>query len=151
MSLSEEALSAELTRAMKAREMERVYVLRGVLTAVKNTKVEKRIQVLPEPDLVQMVRREIRQREEAESFAVQGGRTEAVEKNRRERALLESLVPAQLDAAALEAAIRAIVARPDAGSLGAVMSVLKAELAGRYDGRQASEIARRVLAESAGR
>jgi uncharacterized protein YqeY len=148
--LTEEELSTALTSAMKAREMERVYVLRGVLTAVKNLKVEKRVPALAEADLVQIVRREIRQREEAESFASQGGRTEAVEQNRRERALLEALVPPQLGPAELEQAIRGIVARPDARSLGAVMSALKADLAGRYDGKQASEIARRVLAETSG-
>lgn len=127
--------------------MERVYVLRGILTAVKNAKVDKRVPALAEADLIQIVRREIRQREEAESFAEKGGRAEAVEQNRRERALLEALVPAQLEPAALEETIRGIVARTDARSLGAVMGALKAELAGRYDGKQASEIARRVLAE----
>jgi len=150
VSLTEQELSADLTRAMKAREMDRVYVLRGLLTAVKNAKVEKRVASLPEADLVQLVRREIRQREEAEAFAAQAGRTDAVEQNRRERALLEALVPAPLGAADLEDAIRGIASRPGTRTLGAVMSALKAELAGRYDGKQASEIARRVLAESSG-
>jgi hypothetical protein len=148
--LTEQGLSSDLTRAMKAREMDRVYVLRGLLTAVKNMKVEKRVPTLAEADLVQLVRREIRQREEAEGFAAQAGRTDAVEQNRRERALLEALVPAQLGPADLEQAIRGIVTRPDARSLGAIMAALKAELAGRYDGKQASEIARRVLAETSG-
>src|SRR2546430_2774297 len=61
---------------MKARDMPRVYVLRGVLTAVKNLKVEKRGAPLGEADLVQIRRREIRQREEAEEIAGQDGRYE---------------------------------------------------------------------------
>ena len=144
--LTEEKLTEELTRAMKAREMPRVYVLRGVLTAVKNLRVEKRGADLDEAELVQIVRREIRKREEAEEFALKAGRQDAVEQNRGERAMLEAYAPAQLDPAALEQAIREIAAEPGTGNLGAVMGALKARFAGRFDGRQASEIARRVLA-----
>ena len=45
--------------------------------------------------------------------------------------------------------VRAIAARPEARSLGAIMGALRERFAGRFDGRQASEIARRVLAEPA--
>jgi hypothetical protein len=147
--ITEERLAEDLTRAMKAREMPRVYVLRGLLTAVKNLKVEKRGTALAEADIVQLVRREMRKREEAEEFAAKAGRSELVQQNRSERAMLEAYVPAQLDAAALEQAIRDIAARAEGRSLGAVMAALRERFAGRYDGRQASEIARRVLADSA--
>ena len=56
MALSEAQLNADLTAAMKARDMPRVYVLRGVITAVKNLKVEKRGQEVAEAELVQIVR-----------------------------------------------------------------------------------------------
>ena len=147
--LTEQQLADDLTRAMKAREMPRVYVLRGLLTVVKNLKVERRGAALAEADLVQLVRREIRKREEAEEFAAKAGRSELVEQNRAERALLEAYVPASLAPAELEEAIRTIAARPEARSLGAIMGALRERFAGRFDGRQASEIARRVLAEPA--
>ncbi|TMA56921.1 MAG: hypothetical protein E6J75_08710 [Deltaproteobacteria bacterium] len=85
MGLTEGQLAEDLTRAMKARDMPRVYVLRGLLTAVKHVKVERRGADLVEADLVQLVRREIRKREEAEEFAVRGGRADAVAQNRNER------------------------------------------------------------------
>ena len=147
--LTEEALSDALTRAMKAREMPRVYVLRGVLAAVKNLKVEKRNAPLLEADLVQLVRREIRKREEAEEFAAKAGRQDLIEQNRAERAMLEVYVPAQLDAPQLEQAIREIAAAPGGRSIGAIMGALRERYAGRFDGRAASEIARRVLADLA--
>jgi len=146
--LTEQQLADDLTRAMKAREMPRVYVLRGLITAAKNLKVERRGAALAEADLVQLVRREIRKREEAEEFAAKAGRTELVDQNRSERAMLEAYVPAPLDPAELERAIRDIVTTPEARSLGAVMAALRGRFAGRFDGRQASDIARRVLAEA---
>lgn len=148
--LSEEGLAKELATAMKAREKERVLVLRGVITAVKNLKVEKRGQEVAEAELVQIVRKEIRKREEAEEFAAKAGRTDLLEQNRAERAMLEAYVPAQLDAAQLEAAIREAAARPEGRTLGAIMGSLRERFAGRYDGKQASELARRVLSESSG-
>src|SRR2546425_819369 len=113
MALSEERLSADLSSAMKAREMPRVYVLRGVLTALKNLRVERRGAALAEADIVQIVRREIRQREEAEGFAVKAGRADLVEQNRAERKLLERYVPPPLDPAELEHVIREIAAIPE--------------------------------------
>jgi uncharacterized protein YqeY len=148
--LSEQQLADDLAHAMKAREMPRVYVLRGVLAAVKNLKVEKRGAPLVEAELVQVVRREIRKREEAEEFAAKASRTDLLEQNRAERAMLEAYVPSQLAPEQLEQAIREIAGDPSARNLGAVMGALRERFAGRFDGRQASEIARRVIAEAAG-
>ena len=147
--VTEQRLADDLTAAMKAREMDRVYVLRGVLTAVKNLKVDKRGATLEEADLVQIVRREIRQREEAEEFAAKAGRDDLVAKNRAERALLDAYVPQQLDAGELERVIRELAGRPDGRSLGAIMGALRTGYAGRFDGKHASEVARRILAEPA--
>jgi uncharacterized protein YqeY len=148
VALTEQQLADDLNRAMKARDMPRVYMLRGVIAAVKNLKIERRGAELAEADLSQIIRKEIRKREEAEEFALKAGRRDAVEQNRGERAMLEAYAPAQLDPVALEQAIREIAAEPNAGNLGAVMGALKARFAGRFDGRQASEIARRVLASA---
>ena len=148
MALTEQQLADDLNRAMKARDMPRVYMLRGVIAAVKNLKIERRGAELAEADLSQIIRKEIRKREEAEEFALKAGRQDAVEQNRGERAMLEAYAPAQLDPVALEQAIREIAAEPNAGNLGAVMGALKARFAGRFDGRQASDIARRVLASA---
>lgn len=148
MPLTEQQLADDLNRAMKARDMPRVYVLRGVIAAVKNLKVERRGAELAEADLAQVLRKEIRKREEAEEFALKAGRQEAVDQNRSERAMLEAYAPAQLDASTLEQAIREITADPGSRNLGAVMGALKTRFAGRFDGRQASDIARRVLASA---
>lgn len=148
MALSEERLGADLTAAMKARDMPRVYVLRGLVTAVKNLKVERRGAVLGEADLVQVVRREVRKREEAEEFALKAGRTDIVEQNQAERKILEAYAPALLDAAALETIVRGIAAGLPSPAMGPIMAALREQHAGRFDGKQASEIVKRVLAEA---
>src|SRR3989442_13267656 len=94
--LTEQQLADDLTRAMKAREMPRVYVLRGLLTAAKNLKVERRGAALAEADLGQLVGREIRKREEAEEVAAKAGRSELVAQNPAERGLPQADGPPPL-------------------------------------------------------
>ena len=149
MALTEQQLAEDLNRAMKARDMPRVYVLRGLVAAVKNLKVEKRGAALEEADLVQIVRREIRKREEAEEFAAKASRSDVIDQSRAERAILNEYAPSSLSAEDLEPIIRAIAAEPGGGSLGAIMGALRSRHAGRFDGKVASELARRVLADQA--
>lgn len=148
MALTEAQWNAELTAAMKARDMPRVYVLRGLITAAKNLKVERRAAELGEADLVQLVRRELRKREEAEEFAAKANRVDVVEQNRAERRMLEGYVPALLDASELESIVRGIVRGLPSPAMGPIMAALREQYAGRFDGKLASEIAKRVIAES---
>jgi hypothetical protein len=117
---------------------------------VKNVKVEKRVGSLPEADLVRIVRREVRQREEAEEFAAKAGRDDLVTQNQAERRILEPYLPAMLSDAELEARIRELTSGDGEASIGSVMAALRAEAAGRYDGRRASELTKQVLAERGG-
>ena len=146
MPLSEQQLSDDLKRAMKAREMTSVYVLRGVTAAAKNLKVERRTAELSEGDLLEIIRRELKKRQEAEDFAAKAGRDDLVQQNAAERAVLEPYLPAMLTGAELEALVRSLIASTPGAALGQIMSALKAAHAGRYDGREASEVARRLLA-----
>lgn len=147
MPITEEQLAQDLTAAMKARDAQRVAVLRGVVAAAKLVKVERRAPRLDESELVAVLRKELRQREEAEEFAVKAGRDDLVSQNRAERAILESYVPAPLAPAEVEAAIREALAGGVARQMGAVMAALRERHPGRVDGKTASELTRKVLAE----
>jgi uncharacterized protein len=147
VALTEERLAQDLTAAMKARDAQRVSVLRGVLAAAKHLKVERRVPQLDESDLVQVMRRELRKREEAEDYAVKAGREDLVTQNRDERAILESYVPAPLGGEELERAIREALAAGGERQIGAVMTALRQRYPGRVDGKAASELARKILAE----
>jgi uncharacterized protein YqeY len=141
---SEAQIQQDLGAAMKARDMRRVYVLRGVIAAIKNQKVEHRTQELPESEIAPLIRKEISKRVEAAGFAEQQGRVELVEQNRSEQAILEAYLPAQLDAARLEEILRALAEELGSTAIGPLMTRLKERYPGQYDGKLASEIARRL-------
>ncbi len=144
MMATEAQLQSELHAAMKARAMEKVYILRGLIAAIKNLKVEKLGAALSEADIAQLVRREINKRSEAAEFARQANRPELAQQNDSEKAILEAYLPQQLSADALEATIRAIAAELGTTQIGPIMAKLRERNAGQFDGKLASELIRKL-------
>lgn len=142
--VDEAGLQRDLQDAMRARERLRIDVLRGVITAVKNAKVEKQVPALPEAEIVAILRKELNKRLEIADFARQAGRDETVAQAAAEKAILEAYLPAQMDAAALEAAIRAIAAELGGTQIGPIMAELRKRHAGQFDGKLASEIVKKL-------
>ncbi len=143
--LSEARLRQELQDAMKSRAMPVVYVLRGVLAAAANRRIELGTDELPAGEILAIVQREAKKREEAEAFARQAGRTDLVEQNAAERAILARYLPALLDDARLTALVAEWIAAGVTG-MGPLMARLKERHPGQYDGKRASEIVRALLA-----
>jgi len=143
--LSEAHLRADLQAAMKSRDMATVYVLRGALAALANLKIEKGVAELAESDLIGVLQREAKKREEAEAFARTAGRTELVEQNAAERAILGRYLPQRLEEGELTNLLRDWIAE-GATNIGQLMARLKERYPGQYDGKRASEIARQLLA-----
>jgi len=141
---SEAQLQEDLKSAMKARAMETVYVLRGLITAIKNVKVEKQVAELPEEDLVALVCKEGNKRSVAMEFARKGNRQDLVEQNEREKVLLEQYLPQQMSAEALMAAIKQIAAEIGSTQIGPIMAKLRERHAGQFDGKLASELIRKM-------
>jgi hypothetical protein len=148
MALTEEGLQEDLRNAMKARDAVRTGVLRGVIAAIKNLKVEKRVEAISagigEAELTGLIRKEVSKRTEAVSFAEKAGRADLVEQNKAELAVLEAYMPAQMDAAALEAAVRAIATEIGSTQIGPLMAELRKRHGGQYDGKLASEIIKKL-------
>jgi uncharacterized protein YqeY len=142
--VSESQLQDELKVAMKARDMDKVYVLRSLIAAVKNAKVEKRIETLPEAEIAALVRKEVGKRTEAAEFARKADRAELVTQNEKEKAFLEAYLPQQMTADALEALVRKISADLGTTEIGPIMAKLREQHSGQYDGKLASELVRKL-------
>jgi uncharacterized protein YqeY len=143
--LSEDSLRHDLQVAMRARDMCTVYVLRGLLAAIVNRKIEEKVAELNDREIAVLVQREAKKREEAEAFARRAARAELVEQNAAERAILARYLPRALDDAELTHLFGCWLAEGLTG-MGPLMARLKERHAGQYDGKRASEIARSMLA-----
>ena len=146
MAIEEAQLQKDLQDAMRARDRVRIDVLRGLISAIKNAKVERQVPQLPEAELVGLVRKEANKRVEIIGFARQAGRAETVAQAEAEKALLDAYLPQQIDAAALEGIVKAISGELGTTQIGPVMAELRKRHAGQFDGKLASEIIKKLSA-----
>jgi len=144
MPVDEARLQRDLQDAMRARDRLRIDVLRGVIAAVKNAKVERQVPALAEADIVAIVRKEVNKRTEIIGYAEQAGRAETVAQSEAEKAVLEAYLPTQLDAAQLDAVVAALAAELGTTQIGPLMAELRKRHAGQFDGKIASEIIKKL-------
>ena len=151
MSELKNRIQEDMKAAMRARDSARLGTIRLLLAAIKQREVDERVQ-LDDAAVVAVIERMIKQRRDSISQFESGGRADLAANEAAEIAALEPYMPARLDAAQLDAEIRAAIAELGLGApqdLGKLMPVLKARLAGRADMAQASARAKALLSGAA--
>lgn len=150
MSTPQQRIETEVLQALKAQEKEKLSTLRLLLNAIKNERIRTGEEV-DESTFVNLVRRSIKQRQEASEQYRQGGREELAEREEREAEILNDYLPPQVDEDELTAAIRDFIAAEGlAGpqALGPVMKEMLSRFSGRTDGGTINRLARVLLTDT---
>lgn len=142
MNLNERILE-DLKTAMKARDSVALNVVRGLKSAIKYAAIEKLGAEgnLEDADVIVVVRREIKKRQDSVSSYQSAGRQDLADTESAEIAVLEKYLPAALSAAELDALVDSVIAEVGATSkkdMGAVMKLLQQRVAGRAAGGELS-------------
>jgi uncharacterized protein YqeY len=133
-----------LVGAMKSGDTVTRDAVRLIQSAIKNRDIELRGAANPPEDdvlVTEVLQKMVKQRRESIDLYRKGGRAELAEAEAAEVAVIEDFLPAQMDDAAIAAAVDAIVAETGAASvkdMGRVMAVLKDRHAGQLDMGKAS-------------
>jgi uncharacterized protein len=147
MSLNDK-VSADITAAMKAKDAARLSALRMLKAAIMNKGVEKG-RDLEDAEVLQVVSSLVKQRRDSIEQFSKAGRTDLVEKETGEIAVLEAYLPPAATAAEIDAAVSAAIAEAGATSprdMGKVMKAVMPMLAGKNaDGKAVNEAVRRKL------
>jgi uncharacterized protein YqeY len=139
----QDRIDQDIKEAMKARQADRLGVLRMLKSALKNAAIEAGGAEARLDDAASqvIVRKEVKRRQDAVEGFEKGGRPELAAKERDEAALLNTYLPQQLSPTELEVLVVACVAEAGATSkaqMGAVMKLAVERAAGRADGRALS-------------
>lgn len=138
----------DIKTAMRARDTARLGVLRMVKSALQNAAIEKGTAELEDPDVIAVIRKQIKQRQDSIEGFEKGGRGELAESERREIAVLEEYLPAMMTAEEVTAVVAACIREVGATSrkdMGAVMKLASARTSGRVDGKTLSaEVGRQL-------
>ncbi|MBA3963273.1 MAG: GatB/YqeY domain-containing protein [Chthoniobacterales bacterium] len=150
MSLSQQ-IDADLKDAMRARDATKLGVLRMLKSALKYAAIEKSGAdgELDDAEATQVLRKQVKQRQDSIESFEKGGRGELAEKEKSELAILNAYLPAAMSAAELSEVVRQTIAEVGATSkaqMGAVMKAVGPKVAGRSDGKTLSQEVQRQLA-----
>jgi uncharacterized protein YqeY len=147
MSLQQQII-ADLTEAMKAKDADRLSVLRMVKANLMNRKIEKGGE-LTEEEVQKALQSLVKQRRDSIEQYTTAGRTELAEKEAEEIAYIEGYLPQGASAEEIDNAISEAIAQTGASSMkemGLVMKAAQAKLAGKtVDGRALSEAVKAKL------
>ena len=143
-----EKVAGEITAAMKAKDAGRLSALRMLKAAIMNKGVEKG-RDLDDAEVQQVIASLVKQRRDSIEQFSKAGRTDLVEKETSEIAVLEAYLPPAASAAEIDEAVAAAIAETGASSpkdMGKVMKAVMPKLAGKNaDGKVVNEAVRRKL------
>jgi uncharacterized protein YqeY len=146
-----EQFTEALKESMKAGEKRRVSTIRMITSALKDRDIEQRGQGKPpltDEEILGLLQKMVKQRQESLAIYEQAGRTDLANQESEEIQILMGFMPAQLDEAAVKAAIADAIEASAASSvkdMGKVMAFLKERYAGQMDFAKASGAVKAML------
>jgi uncharacterized protein YqeY len=142
-----ERLTSDLRQAMRSGDTIRRNVIRLTMSAIRNAEIAKRGD-LEEPDVIGVIAKEARQRQESIDAFKQGNRQDLVAQEEAELAILQDYLPQQAGRDEIVAAAQQIIAEVGAEGprdKGKVMPRLIAQFKGKADGREINDIVTELL------
>lgn len=134
-------IETDLQTALKERDRLRADTLRSLKTRVQNEQIAKG-QELTEPEIITLIRSEVKRRKEAAEAYTAGGRGELAQKEQQELTVLQQYLPAQLADEQIAAKVEQLITENNwtAKDFGPAMGKLKAEFGDTADGATLSRI-----------
>jgi uncharacterized protein len=143
-----EIINNDIKIAMKAQDKGKLQALRAIKSAILLANTESSNHQLSEQDGIKMLQKLVKQRRDSAEIYRSQGRTDLFEQEVMEADVIAQYLPAQLTEDQLRSAVTEIIQTCGATSvrdLGKVMGLASRELAGKSEGKQISEMVRRIL------
>ncbi len=134
-------------QAMRAKEKQRLVVIRSMLAEIKRVEVDERIE-LDDARILAILDKMLKQRRDSISQFEAAERADLADQEKYEMSVVQEFLPAQLSAEEISDMIEAAVAATGATSMqdmGKIMGQLKPQLQGRADmGKVSGQIKARL-------
>jgi uncharacterized protein len=140
-------IEKESVAAAKAKDKIRLSALRMMKTALHNKEIDLRRE-LTEAEFLQVVASMVKQRRDSIEQFEKGGRTDLVEKEQAELAVVQEFMPQQMSVEDIRQAIEKAVSDLGAGGpkdMGKVMKALMPVVSGKADGKVVSDMVKARL------
>lgn len=142
-------IDEDLKTALKAKDQIKVETIRMLKAAIKNYLIEKRKEQIEDNELIGLIQKQVKLREDSIESFKKGGREDLVQKETNEKTILESYLPKQLSDSELEAIVKKAISQTGSKAktdMGKVMKEAMALAEGRADGKRINQSVARLLA-----
>lgn len=142
-----EQIQKDLATALKDKKEVEISTLRLLLSEIHNKKIEKQSE-LSDEDVVVVLRKEVKKRQEAIEAYRRGKRDDLVKKEREELEILSKYLPQEMGSEELEKIIKEVVSQLGRGgsqNFGWVMGEVMKRVKGRIDGAKVAQAVRKLI------
>ncbi|MFW3355235.1 GatB/YqeY domain-containing protein [Aliarcobacter butzleri] len=147
MSLKEQ-LNEDLKTAMREKNVVKRDSIRAINTMIKQIEIDER-RVLDDDEVIKLIQRGIKQREEAIGQYSAASRDDLVQKEQEQVDVFMLYLPKQLTNEELESGMKEVISEVGATTIkdmGKVMGVASKKFAGVADGKRINEMVKKLLA-----
>jgi uncharacterized protein YqeY len=147
MSNLKERLNEDVKVAMRNKDRDRLVTLRMITAAIKQKEVDERIE-LDDARVLSIIDKMARQHRDSISQYEAAGRTDLVEKEKTELAIVQGYLPEQLGEEELKQLIQNAIKATGASSvkdMGKVMGIIRPQVQGRADMTRTGELVKALL------
>lgn len=144
----EDTISEDIKTAMREKDSVRLEVLRGVKSQMKYYQIEKKLEKMGDEDVINVLKKMIKQRNDSIEQFKAGNRMDLAEKEGKELEALKKYLPQQMSREELEALIREVIKETGATEkkqMGLVIKQVMAKAKGMADGKDVNQIAGSLL------
>jgi len=144
----EQKISSDYVQAMKERNAFKSSVLSFLRAQIKNVRIDSKVEQVSDADVITVIKKQVKQRQESIAQFETAGRVDLVEKEKGEMEILQSYLPKQASFEEMEAAVRQVMTEVGASGIkdmGKVMKAAVAKLEGRADNKMVSELVKKCL------
>lgn len=150
-----EQIKTNLKEAMKNKDEITVSVLRMLTSSFSNEEIAKgkRETGLSEEEVLEILSREVKKRKDSITQFEGAGRSELAEKEKKEIDVIMKYMPTQMTKEEIESLVQEAIAETGAKTekdFGTVMKILSPKTKGRADGKEVSEVVKKLLSQSGG-
>jgi hypothetical protein len=148
----EEKILNDYKEAMKAKDTLKSSVLSFLRADMMNQAVARKKSKLDDPEVINVIKKQIKQRQDSIEQFTKGGRTDMAEKEKKELEILKTYLPPELTADEVKKIIEESVTSLGAQGMqdmGKVMKEVTGKIAGKADGKLVSDLVRERLGKGA--
>lgn len=137
-------INSEMIAALKAHNSKKLNIYRNLLAQIKNIEIDKKAE-LNDGEVVQIIKKQIKNLSEANILYEKGGRADLVFENKTEIDLLGQYLPTEISEADLTEKIKTILAQNEnVNNFGQLIGLCVKELKDVADGSRISTIIKKL-------